>query len=128
VRIERFNGSGVSGGSTYQEGPPFERILPTNPPSMRVIKVATADVPAVPGAGFQAPDVSIDAASPSTITIEGRNVPVGTVVTLVIIPESGPDIFVDSTPLAGSLALSTATATVAVPAGNSLMYVRSKWT
>jgi len=44
-----------------------------------------------------------------------------------VFSESGPDHIVDSTPLAGILALPTATASVVLPPGFSRGFVRATW-
>lgn len=103
--------------------------LPQNRwPSVRVVSVAGAPVPQVPADSFTTPDVTINATSAATITIEARQVPPGTVVKLVVIPENGTDQEVDSSPLVGTLQQSTATASVTLPPGFSRIYPRAKWT
>jgi hypothetical protein len=85
-------------------------------------------VPAVPTGSFATPDVTINSASAVTLNIEARNIPIGTVIKLNVFSENSADQIVDSTPLAGTFAQSTATASVTVPSGYSRMYVRATWT
>ena len=61
-------------------------------------------------------------------TSEAKNIPFGTVVQLTLTPETGLAVTVSSTPLAGTLALSSATATVTIPHGFSRFRVRAEWT
>ena len=85
-------------------------------------------MPVVPSGSFTTLDTTINTASPSTVNIEARYIPPGTVVKLHVFSENGLDQIIDSTPLAGTLELSTATATVTIPSGFSRMFVRSTWT
>ena len=63
-----------------------------------------------------------------TVTRAASNLPVGTELDLRLVPQNGAQIIVQSTPLAGTLASSTATATVTVPAGFSRFFVYTSWT
>ncbi|MBL8238945.1 MAG: hypothetical protein JNM66_16095 [Bryobacterales bacterium] len=62
------------------------------------------------------------------MAIEAANVPIGTVVTLTIFSENGPDIVAQSTALAGTLAASTATANVTLPSGFSKGFLKATFT
>jgi hypothetical protein len=73
------------------------------------------------------PDVTMNAAAAVPVAIEAHHVPLGTVVKLHIFSENGADQIVDSTPLAGALALSNATASVVLPPGFSRGFVRATW-
>ncbi len=66
---------------------------------------------------FEMPDVTIMDGAAVPVAIEAKNVPLGTVVKLHLFAENGPDQIVDSTPLAGTVALSTATASITIPLG-----------
>ena len=74
------------------------------------------------------PDVTLDDASTVLLEIEARNIPLGTVVHLTITPETGSAQTVDSTPLAGTLELSSATAVMTIPHGFSRFLVKASWT
>jgi hypothetical protein len=74
------------------------------------------------------PDVTIDTPAAITLDIEAHNIPVGTMVQLTISSENGPLQTVTSSPLAGTLALSTATATATLPPGFSRFFVQATWT
>jgi len=59
--------------------------------------------------------------------VEARNIPPGTSVRLYIYSENSPGQQVDTTPLAGTPALSTATASIVLPPGFSQGYVCATW-
>ena len=64
-----------------------------------------------------------------TIQIEATKIPVGTEVTLILNPENGDPVTVTSTPLAGTLDLSTASAgPVSFPFGFTRLIVTASWT
>jgi hypothetical protein len=111
-----------------RRGAPAPLHLDQARPWLRIVSVANAAVPAVPRADFGSPDATISSNSELDVTIEARGVPTGTLVTLVVLPETGVDIVTDSGPLVGTLQQSTATAKVTLPPGNSRLYVRAKWT
>jgi hypothetical protein len=74
------------------------------------------------------PDVAINKATAVTVNIAASNIPIGTIVKLYISSENAVDQTVNSTPLAGTLASSTATASVTLPSGFSRGFVRATWT
>lgn len=74
------------------------------------------------------PDVTINAATAVPVLIEARNIPLGTQVKLHLFSENGTDQIRDSTTLAGTLQLSTATVSVVIPSGFSRGFVRATWT
>jgi hypothetical protein len=81
-------------------------------------------VPGAPKGTFgNAPDIpfTTEPTNPVTVELQAANIPLGTVVTLILTPESGVSSTVQSTPLAGALASSTATASVTLPQGRSLL-------
>ena len=110
-------------------------VLPSGPPpSIRVVSIlvppsTVVPLPANPGGSFTIPDATITLATPVTVNIEAENIPLGTVLKLYVVSESGPDIPpIDSTPLAGADASSsTATATVTFPSAFSRGWVRGTW-
>ncbi|HEX4954504.1 MAG TPA: hypothetical protein VF017_14020 [Thermoanaerobaculia bacterium] len=129
IRIEAFarNFTGSSSPSAVYASP-FGLFLPTSQPSVRVVSIDGVPVPTLPDGSFTPPDLTINNSGASTVAIEARNVPLGTLVKLVLLSENAADQMVDSTPLAGTLELSTATATLAIPSGFSRGYVRATWT
>jgi hypothetical protein len=69
------------------------------------------------------PDVIVPAtqANPVSVALEAANIPVGTVVQVLLIPSSGASTTVPSSALAGTNAASTGTANVTLPAGMSVL-------
>lgn len=112
---------------------PNALILPQDVPSVRVVTVNGMAVPDYPTGNFLSPDLTINESSFVTLTIEARNIPLGTkedptVVTLLVFPEGQPDLAVETTQLEGRLELSTASASVTFPHGFSRFTVRALWT
>ncbi|HBY61764.1 MAG TPA: hypothetical protein DEH78_18225, partial [Solibacterales bacterium] len=70
-------------------GAPFNPPLPTNYPSVRVVSVGGVSVPLSPNNSFVVPDVLLNSASAVPVAVQASNIPVGTVVTLVLTPEIG---------------------------------------
>jgi hypothetical protein len=129
IRLEAFQHS-LTGtiNPVPRRGVPSSIFLPEIPLSLRVASIASAPAPATPGGAFTSPDVTINSASAVDVTIEAKGIPPGTVVTLVVLPETGIDVVTDSPPLTGTLQQSSTTVSVTVPPGYSRMYVRAKWT
>jgi hypothetical protein len=106
----------------------FTRDLTPDLPVVRALSVDGQPVPTNPDGSFTVPDVTINKGTAAAVAIEARNVPTGTVVEVRVYSEGGADQIVNSTPLAGTLALSSATASVVFPPGFSRAYVRARWT
>jgi hypothetical protein len=129
VRVEAFTigALNITGGTLFT-ATPFGLFLSTSGvPSVRVISVGGNPVAASPTGTFTVPDVSVNSNSPLTVAIQAANVPVGTVVTLVILSENGPDQIIPSTALAGTLASSTATASVTLAPGFSKGFLKTSF-
>jgi len=132
IRLEAFQNT-FNGGSINTSigtlASPFALFLPTTPaPSVRVVNIDGQPVPANPTGSFTVPDVAINKSAAVTVQIAASNIPPGTVVKLYISSENAPDQTIDSLPLAGTLATSTATASVVLPPGFSRGFVRATWT
>lgn len=129
VRLEAINQqfTGSADPSTYYSRP-GSIFPPTSAPRVRVSAVDGVSVPASPTGGFPPADVIISAAGTVTFSIEASNIPVGTVVRLSMFSDSRQTLTIDSTPLAGTLASSTATATATIPSGFSRFTVQATWT
>lgn len=128
VRMEAvqnsFTGS-ISGDSRAVTLGPNPIILPNVPqPNIRVASVDGQVVSATPRGSFDPVDVTIDNAASIEIVVEGRNIPLGTMVTVTILNETEGLQVVTSGPLAGTIDLSTATVTANMPAGFSRIYTR----
>ena len=57
-----------------------------------------------------------------TVALQAANIPLGTTVEVRLTPASGSPASVQSTPLTGTVAASIATASLTLPAGQSLLY------
>ncbi|MBI1928048.1 hypothetical protein HYR99_27870 [Candidatus Poribacteria bacterium] len=97
-------------------------------PAIRVVSIGGVSVPENPMGSYTTPDVTIDAPTAVTLALEAHDIPAGTVIHLRLVPDTGPAIDVDSTPLAGTLEQSTATATATFPHGFTLVFVQASWT
>jgi hypothetical protein len=130
VRIEAFTDTftgTVTGTETMAE--PVATYVPTTaPPTVSVVNVNSTNLPASPTGSLATPDATIDTASAVTITVQTSNIPVGTVLTLHVFSDNNTDQAVKTTPLAGTLASATATASVTFPSGYALNYVKATWT
>jgi hypothetical protein len=121
---QQFAGTSNPGASL---GTPWAVPLPTNVPILRVTSVGGVAVPPNPTGSFTIPDVVLNVTTPVAFEIEATNVPVATVVKLYLISEADPDKILDSTPLAGTVSLSSASVSTVVPPGFSRGYVRATW-
>ncbi len=126
IRVEAYDLSQftVPTGAVISFGPPNPIVLPTNAPKLRIVSIAGVNAPTTPAGSFQAPpDVVIPTTqtSPVTVALEANNIPVGTLIQVSVIPEQGSRTGVESTALAGNEALSTATASVTLPSGVSVL-------
>lgn len=108
--------------------------LQTDVPTLRVTFLDGQSVPADPLAGITTTDVSISSSGPVTIDIEATNVPPGTTVKVRVVPVRGENVdcptssmTCDSTPLVGTMALSTSTATITFTPGRSEIQLRANW-
>lgn len=120
VRIEAFQNNFAGDafpGYTFSAPGPIR--LPVESRPVQVVSIDGVPVPANPGGGFNPADLAINEGGESEIQIEGRGVPVGTVVKVTVISDTVDPVIVNSTPLSGSLELSTATASVTIPSGFS---------
>ncbi len=129
LRIEGFQIGAINAQGTLYTGTPFGLFLSTaSLPAVRVVSVGGNPVATSPTGTFIVPDVTVNSNGPLAVAIQAANVPVGTVVTLVTFSENGPDQTIQSTPLAGTLASSTATASVTLPSGFSKGFVKATFT
>jgi len=71
--------------------------------------------------------VIIAATGAVTVNLAAANIPLGTIVTLRITAETGADTTISCTPLAGTLAASTATCSATFPFSVSIAGVRASW-
>ncbi|HVW84327.1 MAG TPA: hypothetical protein VHB50_06585 [Bryobacteraceae bacterium] len=97
-------------------------------PALSVASVGGVAVKNPPFGNFVVPDVVINSSAPVSFSIQASNVPLGTTCTLTIFSENGPDLNITSSPLTGTVASSTATATATLPSGYSKGFVTANWT
>lgn len=132
LRVEAFNAAtttyNLPVGSFYRATPNGLYLTPLLNPSLRVVSVGGVPVATSPTGTFTVPDVTVNSSAPLPVAIEASNVPIGTIVTLTIFTENAPDQIIQSTPLAGSVALSTASAAVTLPTGFSKGFLRATFT
>ncbi len=126
IRIETFQ---YTGPTLVPVVSPSGLFLPAGPnPSIRIASIAGIPIPANPTGSFTVPDAAINTSSAVPVVIEARNIPAGTIVKLRLFSEQGPDQILDTSPLAGTSAISTGTASAVFPSGYSRGFVRATWT
>ncbi len=118
IRVEAFDLTQfTSSNYDFSRGLPSPAILP-NPPSLRITAVGGVSAPVNPKASFAAnPDIIVPTTvtNPVTVSIQASNIPLGTVVQVTQTTETNTKTTVNSTPLAGTTANSTATVSVTLP-------------
>ena len=126
VRIEAYDSvaftpSGTPQNLSYSTPNP---VALTTVPQLRIASVAGIASPATPVGSFQAvPDIVVPAsqANPVTVALEAANIPLTTIVQVTLTPASGTRTTVSSTGLAGTEAASTASASLTLPSGMSVI-------
>lgn len=107
-------------------------VIYPNAPTLRIVSVAGLAAPVTPTGSFHGtPDIIIPTAqaNPVTVALQATNIPPGTTATVILTPESGAIVAVQSTGLAGNLASSSATASLSLPTtGASLISVQLSFT
>ncbi len=120
IRVEAFNlldFDQTSSSPTITTGKPNPATLP-NLPQLRIVSVGGERVPDNPVGSFHRdPDVTLPAtiSNPITVQIAAQNIPVGTVLKVVLVPETGNRVEVNSTPLAEAGGNFAASAQVTLP-------------
>jgi hypothetical protein len=102
-------------------------ILVSDLPALAITSVGGVAVPALPQADYGAPDLALPgtAANPVAVQLAASGIPLGTTVTVTVTPEGGDRSSVDSSPLQGTQAGSTAIASVDLPVGSGRTVVLS---
>ena len=127
VRLETFDNTNFTGASSPGNIISFalpHPITPPNAPQLRIASVGGINAPATPLGSLQGvPDIVVPSsqANPVTVALEGTNLPVGTVVQVILTPATGARTTVSSGPLAGTESASTASASVTLPSGISVI-------
>ena len=123
VRVEAFDKNNFTGSTTPTNIISFalpHPITPPNAPSLRIASVGGVNAPATPVGSLQGvPDIIVSSSQPNplTVALEGANLPVGTIVQVTLTPSTGNRTTVQSSGLAGTEAASTASASVTLPGG-----------
>lgn len=96
-------------------------------PTLTIQSVAGVDVPQPPSG---VADVKLPATTtnPITVVFSTTGIPVGNTVKLSVVPASGTEVTAVSTALTGSTANATASATIALPAGASVLQASVTYT
>lgn len=128
IQFEAFQISGVGSSPQASQSAPGALFLPTLPVSIQVVSVNGTALPTVPSGSFQTPDVVINSSSPVPVAIQVSGIPPGTVLTLFVFSENGTFQTVQTSPLAGTLQSSTATANITFQPDLSLGFVKATWT
>lgn len=113
IRLEAYTINRTAGTNPpYTFGLPGS-VFPANAPILRITSIAGASVPANPTGSYSQPDIMLPSTTtnPVTVNISASNIPVGTTVTVSVIPQYGSSTNVNAT-LSGTLASSTASASV----------------
>lgn len=127
IRIEAYDYSGFTGTTTPTNIASLSfphPITPPNSPTLRIASVGGVNAPSTPNGSLQAaPDVIVPAATanPVNVALEAANMPVGTVLQVILTPTRGSRTTVSSGPLAGTESSSTASASVTLPSGISVI-------
>ena len=124
IRIEAFNLS-FYGTST----PAFTYGIPSSvfgsaPPTIAITSVGGTNAPTIPTGSYTAPDITLASGTtnPVTVNLAATNIPVGTVFSVKVIPQSwktttlAADLPAVTTTLSGTTASSTGSASVTIPA------------
>jgi len=126
IEAEQTALTGNVGPATVYSTPGKVSLFASDAP-VRIVSIAGVAVPANASGGTSPADIVFNQSGPVSVAIEAKGVPVGTLVQVSMITDTGDIITVDSTALAGSLTLSTATATVTIPYGFNRFMLRANW-
>lgn len=127
VRVEAFDYSALTTSTSPTGIISFALPHPvtiSNAPSLRIASVGGIGSPTSPTGSLQGvPDIVVPTsqANPVTVALEGANLPVGTIVQVTLTPSRGNRTSVQSSPLAGTDAASTASASLTLPTGISVI-------
>jgi hypothetical protein len=93
--------------------------VPSTQPSLRITSVGGTAAPANPSASLVVPDITFTAPieAPVTVDVGASNVPLGTTVSIRVVPATGQPTTATTSGLVGTVANSTASASVTLPPG-----------
>jgi hypothetical protein len=126
VRIEvcasgnTFTGSFPSSVTSIGEPSP---VVVAALPTLEITAVGSVETPSDPSGSYTgAADVLLPlGTTTATVELKGHGLPLGTLVQVTVIPQNGVSTTVNSSPLAGAVANSSATANVPLTTGRSLI-------
>jgi hypothetical protein len=127
VRLEAYDTNSFTGATSPSNIASLSfphPVTPPNSPALRIASVGGVNAPAAPAGSLQSvPDIIVPASQPNPVTValEGANMPLGTVIQVVLTPSRGARTTVQSSGLAGSEPASTASASVTLPGGISVV-------
>lgn len=127
VRVEAYDYSNFNGSTQPANIISFafpHPLTPPNSPTLRIASVGGVSAPATPLGSLQGvPDIIVPSAqaNPVTVALEGANLPLGTIAQVVLTPATGFRTTVQSSGLAGTEASSTASASLTLPGGISVV-------
>jgi hypothetical protein len=127
VRLEAYDNTNFTGASSPGNFISFalpHPITPPNEPQLRIASVGGINAPSAPLGSLQGvPDIVVPSSqtNPVNVALEGANLPVGTVAQVILTPAAGPRTTVQSSGLVGTESASTATASVTLPNGISVI-------
>lgn len=109
-------------------GPLVSLGVPTPGPVLRFVSVGGVNAPAFPTGSFGVPDITVNSTSAIPVQIGASGIPLGTTLTLFVTSDGTvAEQTVTTSPLAGSLSSSTATANITLPQGIHRLYLRATW-
>jgi len=133
VRIETalntFTGSidSAAGGSflSFATAP-----LPVTAPTLRITALNGVNAPSIPTASLSIPDITFQQSieTPVTLEVSASNVPLGTAVQIKVVPATGQPTTATTSGLGGSVANSTAQASVTLPPGAGIVTASATFT
>jgi hypothetical protein len=128
IRLEAVDTVGFSPSISPQNAvvssAPPQPAIQTNAPQLRIVSVAGVNAPNYLSGSFNGPDIILPSTQTGAVTVAlaGNNVPLVTQLQVVVVPQNGTATTVQASALTGTQASSTATASVTLPAGPSLIY------
>lgn len=128
IKFEAFDFTGNTinpNGVPVSTSQPNPVTIPSNP-LIRIASIAGVTVPLVTRGSLQGtPDLTLPGAltNPVTVQLEATNLPVDSVAQVIVTPPNGARTVYQATPLTGTTNLSTATASISIPPGMSVITV-----
>jgi hypothetical protein len=112
IRIEAYTNNLAATDPPYTYGLPGS-VFPANAPILRITSIAGVSVPSSPTGSYSQPDIMLPntTTNPVAVNISAAYIPVGTTVTVSVIPQYGSATNVNAT-LSGTSTSSTASASV----------------